>query len=52
MKQLTLKKEPPNQIFSCSVYSVYIDNKKVGEHLRMDEALQFIEMVESGEVNV
>lgn len=33
-------------------YSVYVNKKKIGEHLRFEEALHLMDMVENGEVNV
>ena len=49
--QIMIKREP-DKLFDSYVYAVYADSKKIGEHLKMDEALHLIEMVESGEVNV
>ena len=51
MKQLLLENEVKEGACT-SVYTVYVDKKKIGEHLRMDEALRLINMIESGEVHV
>ena len=51
MKQLILENEVKEGT-GTSVYTVYLDKKKKGEHLRMDEALHLIDMIESGEVHV
>lgn len=45
-KNLSIEKE-----YDGTRFSVYVDGKKIGEHLRFDEAIQLTTMIENGEEN-
>lgn len=45
-KKIEIKREPDSNIFS-----VYVDGKKIGEHLTFAETIELTNMVENGEVH-
>lgn len=47
-KKLVIEKEN-NSGFGEDRHSVYLDGKKVGEHLRFEEAIEFLKMMEEKE---
>ena len=44
--KIEIKREPDTEIFS-----VFVDGKKIGEHLTFTETIELTNMVENGEVN-